>query len=217
MHATASCLQDGTILLIGGRVSPMKVCTQLVALKLNCGLSEIRHGFQCLRTTQGNLEVNRKNNSSVLEKKHKCTTNESKVNFLEKKEFNSRQMENPDSNTEEMNCDSVKEIKCDNLNDAERRRIQNENVNKSHLGIHLKHVENLDCKEIDCSENFVNNTNIGDNRDMVTDVSKHIEDGLNLSVKCCIVKQEGEIPCPRWRHSVVTIKQDGEYRLVREI
>lgn len=34
MHSTVSVLQDGRILLIGGRLSPMRLCTQVVSLRV---------------------------------------------------------------------------------------------------------------------------------------------------------------------------------------
>ena len=31
----------------------------------------------------------------------------------------------------------------------------------------------------------------------------------SFSVCCCVIKQEGELPCPRWRHTAIVIEHNG--------
>ena len=136
MHSTVSMLQDGRVLLIGGRLSPLRLCTQIVSLDV-------------------------------------------------KLPYNSNPCEH-----------------CDNLKDNSET-----SDNKEHAG----QVSKENCKyclnsaspdqNICVAMETTNPTDIDcDNKESVT---KHAE------VVCTVVEQNGDIPCPRWRHSAVVYNHKG--------
>ena len=75
----------------------------------------------------------------------------------------------------------------------------------------ISNVDKMNCaekSEVLCAEK---------NCDKTADVDKD-EIGIehdpcnskkSFSVKCCVIKQEGELPCPRWRHTAIVIEYNG--------
>ena len=76
-----------------------------------------------------------------------------------------------------------------------------------------KMIPNVD--KMNCAEN--SGASSEENCDKTADVDKD-EIGLehepcnskkSFSVNCSVVKQEGELPCPRWRHTAIVIEYNG--------
>lgn len=92
MHATATALRDGKILLIGGRLSPAKLCTQLVAVDVqlhkefhsnnnivsDCKTGDRNSGLQATPTA---LEKEACKSSSIFKDTSTATENMDKENL----------------------------------------------------------------------------------------------------------------------------------------
>ena len=215
MHATASLLQDGTILLIGGRLSPMRLCTQMVALKWNLDISELEHLLQLLKVEQNEKKLKTKHKHGV-QKQTKTSLEENRLVNSVNHDVGGSNADHKPLDEEQAICDNCSSCDTNNLN-CVQNYVKNDEILCQDSVQESRHVENKvsnihDGNTHDVKENLSETVPVKEN------VSKSVElnrantskgdrtDGL---LECCVVKQEGEIPCPRWRHSAITVQQSG--------
>ena len=198
MHATASFLQDGTVLLIGGRLSPMKLCAQMVALKWNCGIPDLEHILNSSRTEHNDEML--ETNADIRETKHKHGDKISAENSPEENGSLNSENEVKNSNFDCKSAGDNRTSNCDNLHGAQKTVAENVNVSEN------------DSKNASCVNHDENkNNNLVKNLEKVKVNGPGMSKGDNsgVLVECCVVKQEGEMPCPRWRHSAITVEENG--------
>ena len=217
MHATASLLQDGTTLLIGGRLSPMRLCTQMLAMKLNSGISDLEHLFQSLKVEQ---------NENILKTKHKhggqkhksqiraenCMERQENSNSenceekIREKEVNYSNLDNITVDKVEAACDNSSDCDTHNLNGAQKTVGERENMcQDSSTESRLEEDKVFDIQD----ENAHVKPSLSE-KVPLDGSSTAKADNTDVLVDCCVLKQEGELPCPRWRHSAITVQQNGE-------
>ena len=267
MHSTACLLKDGTVLLIGGRVSPMRLCTQMVEMVWNCGTpdSNLENKLIISKSTQGSVKkidqnrVNSFNSNQNCDKENLNFTENTHNQFTEYLKTSetgiadihlSEPPERPPDESSDSNIPSVcmsergdisakttetagiicKEnvAICDINKDVESGNVEKmisnvdkmipndnkmtPNVDKMIPNVN-KMIPNVD--KMNCAEK--SGASAEKNCDKTADVDK-VEDGLehdpcnskkSFSVNCSVFKQEGELPCPRWRHTAIVIEHNG--------
>lgn len=204
MHATLSCLEDGRLILIGGRLSPMRLCTQIVSIELNSGKSSWNAVQENINSDKSNVCMN----CGIREVKSdkKCESFSESMNSLKKS--NSECKENPMNdknlcmNCSQMNISSVKKSvmnsSCEESENKENN-VKGENGCKnvqvnSECVFNEKYVGSDVC-DSDCKSNLESSAK--DNCE--------VEGEVNISV----IEQNGDIPSFRWRHSAVIYNERG--------
>ena len=217
MHATASLIQDGTTLLIGGRLSPMRLCTQMLAMKLNSGISDLEHLFQSLKVEQNenilktkHKHGGQKHNSKI--RAEKCMERQEKPNIenceekIREKMVNHSNLANITVGKVEAACDNYSDCDTHTLNGAQKTVGEKENMcQDSNIESRLEEDKASDIQD----ENAHVKPSLSENVP-VKGSSTARGDYTDVLVDCCVMKQEGELPCPRWRHSAITVQQNGE-------
>ena len=103
MHASLSTLQDGRLFLIGGRLSPMKLCTQMVAVEMNYGKKKMKDGETLVCMNCGQDGDNSENMNCAKEADNGAYVNQVNVEELC---MNSAKMNISLKNKPAMNCPS---------------------------------------------------------------------------------------------------------------
>lgn len=225
MHATVSCLKDGRLLLIGGRLSPMRLCTQMVAMQLNPKTSR----------------------SEVSQPKMNCDHVNKCVNCGKSADNNKEDERYPDMNNLKTDYNNLCKTNCDaNLN-CDRNNISEVTsaMNKS-SGIQekenllnnrgfLKIGDSVDIVPSNCASSVIREDgdiriesseqgatsgqpdvrrmgqlNIVNSTVSSTPVMSMSRDKAETcgDVVCTVMEQTGDMPSPRWRHTTVLYEDD---------
>ena len=189
----------------------MRLCTQMVVLKWNSGISELEHLLQLLKVEQNekNLKTNHKHG---VQKQTKTSLEENRPVNSENHNMGCSKV----LDEEQAICDNCSSCDTNNLN-CVQNYVKNDEIFCQDSDKESRHVEN---KVSDIHEgNTCVQENLSKTVPVKENVSKSVEvnrsntpkgdrtDGL---LECCVLKQEGEVPCPRWRHSAITVQQSGK-------
>ena len=175
-----------------------------------------RHGSDWKKGKLKNCE----SGESGFENAEKCERPESAIQDINVPE----RQERPDSELNDFHFSSVCVSKNDNesfksLEIAERPKIaerpikENVEVNDNMFGCESRSVENLIpvVREMNCGESVDTDLRDKDKLQVKRECDELIDMSKDFSVKCSIVRQEGDLPCPRWRHTALLVKQNGGY------
>ena len=186
MHATLSSIKDGRIILIGGRLSPMKLCNQIVALNVK--------NQQETSPENTNVESDESNSGNKCEEEMNCLKNENENCSKEKYDENF------------MNCDKfagddVNSVLCEGNSGSGKCKngVIGATNNSSHKNSN-KSVCDMESSQPnpESSQSVINNT---------IALQEFVCDN-NFIIECSVIEPSGEIPCPRWRHSAVLFEDE---------
>ncbi|WAR02217.1 TYW4-like protein [Mya arenaria] len=202
MHGTMSCLKDGRLLLIGGRMSPMKLCSQIIAIEItnqNCSQSDTT----CNRDV--NKESKHSNNDESRHLSAECSSNSNQVtkDFNNKCNYCNKSFGKKDTFQKEAfeernlcNCDSqIPSVIQATSDESKGSNLSNDSAVSS---------ETLDKLNLNDTEN---------------DDGQHSQLACgqceSLKVECTVIEgTSGEAPCPRWRHTAVQYQNNGVERIL---
>lgn len=209
MHATLSYLEDGRLLLIGGRLSPMRLCTQVVAIEINSGKSSwnVARG-KVMNCEKSSLCKNCGNSEAecILKNSEQCGKG---MNCLMNSENGSKE----DKLYENELCMNCSKMNISGMEKSVMNISIDENENKSENKENLLKVEkknrNVQLNPKSELEDLLLSKDICDS-----------ESGSNLGgcleksvsdeeVIISVIQQDGEVPSSRWRHTAVIYKDNG--------
>ena len=171
----------------------MRLCTQVVALKGNCGMTEISDMLQ--RTNINDMQMKTQmNEENVICDKEMIDTQEQDANL------NSHAC----SNESMADAESQK-----SLPGATRlTNIHNTVTNNKCLSSHEKNADS-DAQANNCDKTAEDDL-------MMKGENKRNQDKQGVKVEfpltCHVVNQKGEVPCPRWRHTALVVGENGRYK-----
>lgn len=216
MHHTTCVLKDQSLLLIGGRISPIRVCSQLVKIVFKKGANsenllqeknvDIKINEESVNSTVSTEQGKEKENLIISDPQVIHTsTSEEKENTAVLIQSN---IQHSCSETESK-CENESEskhsigrklenpnkpIEVDNVSDSKQFQIKNQ-VKSKHCELDDKDSVELE-KPIESESSKCDKVwNINDSKPTVI---------------CSIVNQHGDIPSPRWRHSAIVFKKNGK-------
>ncbi|KAL4224096.1 Leucine carboxyl methyltransferase 2 [Mactra antiquata] len=195
MHSTISCLKDGRILLIGGRMSPVRLCTQMVAMEMksksvnsnivlesmNCGLNKCMNCGNNLNCNENDMNISNKlpmDTNKNCDHENSCNLENSVVNLC-------------------MNCSKL------NIRPADSNVIKDENHVNSNDPSEIKDAQD---KLEKLEEKVDEGLNGGEGHTRGQDDVSSIQ---CKDIQCSILEPSGDIPTPRWRHSSVLYNNNG--------
>lgn len=190
MHATVSHLQDGQIILVGGRMSPMRLCTQMVSIETN----SVKFKLNMLEGDMNCVQEKYMNRGSMYKFVH------SDKNMMYKVSSNCLE----DAKGEESSTFNV----CMNC------ALLNISTNSDSVASEIKteHCVNTvssesESKRMGVDENVVRNV-AGKEMSNLNNSSGELP-SEDITITFNIIQQLGDIPCPRWRHSMVLYSDKG--------
>ncbi|OWF51041.1 tRNA wybutosine-synthesizing protein 4-like [Mizuhopecten yessoensis] len=237
MHHVICAMKDNSVLLIGGRTSPIRLCHQVVRLSfigldnnqsettISKEISTSDHSEQLLKTNDSIV-----NNSRTQEETNNTVETESTATNIRNVQDSVPNIEN----SGECSCDSLAESvsrQC-GLNSKVRNPQVSKpaNVNKTSksdaerpecvLGNSVIEPRNPCHRETGKSKNNGNSNHRGarnaarnsSRKNKGKDENKEfVTDGKGgpLNVDISVMSVSGDIPCPRWRHSALVVNRGG--------
>ncbi|KAJ8314208.1 hypothetical protein KUTeg_008769 [Tegillarca granosa] len=221
MHHTACVLKDQSLLLIGGRISPLRVCSQLVKIVFRRGTKnesllqeknvDVKFNEESVNSTVSTEQTKERENFIISEPQfvHKVTSEEKEnagvleqCNFqhlcseIESKCENELKSESKHSKDKKLE-NPDKPIEIDNVSDSKQFQIENQVKSKHFDDKELVRLEKpIESESSNCDKIW----NINDSKPTVI---------------CSVMNQHGDIPSPRWRHCAIVFKKNGlEYVFV---
>ena len=224
MHDQPCLLPDGSVILIGGRTSPIRLCVQLLKLEFvrECNKKNENSGHNF----KDNLDINdpsayyeSENNRHLVGSYHvnsKCTnsytSSDIASNNLDERQVNkSNSITECNYDTEDMLHENSK-VETD-INNPDLQR------HSSKYKSSVSELDKLDNKMENCTipsdiSGISGHVSSGECDELTTASTcdrsgKDAEEGRFTSVKCRVLDQYGDVPCPRWRHTATPVTFQG--------
>ncbi|XP_045172598.2 tRNA wybutosine-synthesizing protein 4-like [Mercenaria mercenaria] len=201
MHATLSSLKDGRLILIGGRLSPMRLCTQMVSIDLNSGkenLNQYQYAV-CMNCGRNEAKLNEVKSDYMEENMNSLKSNNAAID-------KSLSEENLCMNCSRMNISSVKKCVMNSCSEGKENSENKENFVKNDDKI--GNVQLNSEAGSDISKPVIIGACDTDRDSGVPSAERSLSEN-DETVIIAVIEQNGDLPSSRWRHTAVVYEENG--------